>query len=177
MTRSPLWLRQLDLLVNENVTVGMSVPYLDDELSRAIEPNAPPPMKRYEALKKAHEAGCRLYVAVAPTPPMMGEDDFKRHLERLLECDPEVIFWEPINARGTNGTRMKLAGLDFVDSIMTRERWAQNYLRQWEAVTNAATLLGCADRLHIWVDAALKGYVSDERLAYWMSRPTVEKWG
>lgn len=99
LTRSPLWVNDMDILRNPNVIVGMSIPYLNDTLSRKIEPQAPPPSKRYEALLKGNEEGCRLYVAVAPTPPNMTLSDFKAHLDKLMKVNPEIIFWEPINAR------------------------------------------------------------------------------
>lgn len=176
LTRSPLWLKDIDLLCNKNVTVGMSLPYLDDELSRQIEPHAPLPSARYEALLKGHQAGCRLYVAVAPTPPSMTLDDFKIHVEKIMRIKPEVIFWEPINARGSNGRRMAAQGLDFVDSIMTRDLWAASFIRQWENIELAARQLGCLKKLHIWVDLELKSYLDNKRLDKWLYRPTPEKW-
>lgn len=176
LTRGLLWTADLDILANPNVTVGMSLPYINDDLSRQIEPQAPPPSQRYQALLKGSKAGCRLYIALAPTPPMMGKDDFKKHLESLLLLNPEVIFWEPINARGTNGKRMIAAGLDFAKSIMERDAWANCFLKQWEAIEKAAENLGCIDRLHIWPDQELKSYVDSSILDYWWYKPTVEKW-
>ncbi len=125
LTRSPLWINDLDILCHKNVTVGMSLPILDDELSRQIEPFAPLPSSRYKALASGHREGCRLYVAVAPTPPQMKLEDFKRHLEKVMALQPEVIFWEAINARGANAQRMRLAGLDFADSISCKKQWAE----------------------------------------------------
>jgi DNA repair photolyase len=119
LTRSPLWIEDLDILIHRNVTVGMSLPHLNDELSRQIEPNAPPPSLRYQALLEGHKAGCRIYVAVAPTPPHMSLDDFKIHLEKIIHPNPEVIFWEPINARGSNGKRMLAAG--FADRFICND--------------------------------------------------------
>lgn len=176
LTRGLLWTADLDILAHSNVTVGMSLPYGDDDLSRQIEPQAPPPSKRYQALLRGSKAGCRLYVAVAPTPPMMDKDDFKKHLDRLLLLNPEVIFWEPINARGTNGKRMLAAGLNFAKSVMEKDAWAACFLKQWEAIEAAAEDLGCIDRLHIWPDQELKGYVDSSILDYWWYKPTVEKW-
>ena len=150
LTRGLAWTQDLDVLVDSNVTVGMSLPYMDDEMSRKIEPQAPLPSHRYQALMTGRNAGCRVYVAMAPTPPMMTEDDFKRHLERVLLVDPEVIFWEPINARGTNGKRMAAAGLSFVSSVMEKEAWAATFLKQWEAIEAAAKHLGCLERIHVW---------------------------
>jgi DNA repair photolyase len=176
LTRSPSWLNDLDVLNCPNVTVGMSLPILDDELSRKIEPFAPPPTERYKAMLVGHQAGCRLYVAVAPTPPDITLDDFKRHLEKLMYFNPEVIFWEPINARGTNGKRMVAAGLEFARFVMTKSSWAKNFIQQWDYIETAAKEIGCTDRLHIWVDSELKGYVEQSRLEEWLYRPTVERW-
>jgi DNA repair photolyase len=176
LTRSPLWVNDLDILKHPNVIVGMSLPYLSDELSRQIEPNAPLPSERYKAFIKGYETGCRLYVAVAPTPPSMTLDDFKKHLYEIMKFNPEVIFWEPINARGTNGKRMIAAGLEFTTSIMTRNSWAEYFKRQWNDIEEAAREVGCLDRLHIWPDPELRGYVDDAKLDNWLYRPTVEKW-
>lgn len=176
LTRSPLWIHDLDILVHPNVTVGMSLPHFDDSLSRLIEPNAPPPSERFKALLSGREAGCRLYIASAPTPPNMQKIDFTRYLERVASLEPEVIFWEPINARGTNGSRMQKAGIDFVDSITSQVSWANNFLRQWEMLDNAAKEAGCTDKLHIWPDKALKKFTDPQRVEYWINRPTVEKW-
>ena len=176
LTRSPLWVKDIDLLRHPNVTVGMSLPYLNDELSRQIEPYSPVPSVRYKALLEGYQAECRLYVAVAPTPPNMHKDDFKRHLEKIMCINPEVIFWEPINARGSNGKRMEAAGLDFTHSIMTRDLWAESFIRQWENIEAAAFELQCIEKLHIWVDPELKSYINNEKLDRWLYRPTVEKW-
>lgn len=176
LTRGLLWVKDLELLNNPNVIVGMSLPYLDDDLSHKIEPQSPPPSERYKTLEKGHEEKCRLYVALAPTPPSMTLDHFKRHLEKIMRVDPEVIFWEPINARGTNGKRMIAAGLEFASSIMTKSSWAECFIRQWEQIEAAARELGCIERLHIWPDPELKGYVDSDKIDYWLYKPTVEKW-
>ncbi|MBE8987117.1 MULTISPECIES: radical SAM protein [unclassified Nostoc] len=176
LTRSPLWVNDINIFKDPNVIVGMSLPYLDDELSRQIEPQAPLPSERYKALIKGHKAGCRLYVAIAPTPPNMNLDDFKRHLYKIMQFDPEVIFWEPINARGTNGKRMIAAGLEFASSIMTKSSWGECFKRQWDDIEAAAREVGCEDRLHIWPDPELRGYVDEAKIAYWLYKPTVEKW-
>jgi len=176
LTRSPLWLKDLELLNHPNVTVGMSIPFLDNDLSRQIEPNAPPPTERYKALLEGSKQGCRVYVAVAPTPPMMKVEHFTFTLEQLMNVNPEVIFWEPINARGSNGKRMAKAGLEFVHSIIDKQSWANNFIQQWADIEVAANNVGCVDRLHIWADSELTGFVQHSTLDYWWYRPTIEKW-
>lgn len=176
LTRGLLWVNDLDILVHPDVTVGMSIPYSNDTLSRQIEPASPPPSHRMKALLKGYKAGCRLYVAVAPTPPQLTQDDFTQHLEQLLQFNPEVIFWEPINARGTNGRRMIAAGLDFIKSVINKKSWADSFIKQWSDIETAASLVGCLERLHIWPDQELSEFVEDKILEYWWDRPTVEQW-
>lgn len=176
LTRSPLWLEDLDILSHKDVTVGMSLPYLDNQLSRQIEPSSPLPTSRYQALLKGADNNVRLYVAVAPTPPHMQLDDFKQHLEKIMCFNPEVIFWEPINARGSNGKRMLAAGLDFVEGVMTKKLWAECFTRQWRDIELAAIEVGCLNKLHIWVDPQLKGFVDDIELNKWLYKPTPERW-
>lgn len=173
LTRGVLWLDDLDLLTHSNVTIGMSIPHTDQSLSRIIEPHAPSPRVRLQVLAKGKAAGCRVYVAMAPTPPAMTAIEFKEHLERLLELQPEVIFWEPINARGKNGSRMLNAGLDYQ---MSRKAWAQNFLQQWQWLDEAATALNCSSLIHAWPDAGLQGALDQAVLESWWYRPTVECW-
>ena len=169
-------LEDLDILSHTNVTVGMSLPHLDHELSRQIEPSSPLPTSRYQALLKGAASNCRLYVAVAPTPPHMQKNDFKQHLEKIMHLNPEVIFWEPINARGSNGKRMLEAGLNFVGDVMTKKLWAECFVRQWRDIELAAEEVGCLNKLHIWVDPQLKGFVEDKELNKWLYKPTPENW-
>jgi DNA repair photolyase len=171
-----LWQNDLDILVNPNITLGMSIPCINDELLKKIEPKAPLSSERYKALEKAYQANCRLYVAMAPTPPMMTLDDFRFNLDKFMQINPELIFWEPINARGSNGQRMLAAGLDFAQSVMTKKSWAETFIRQWEFIETAATELECLDKIHIWPDPSLKGFVNEERINHWLYKPTLEKW-
>ena len=176
LTRSPLWTNDLDLLVNPLVTVGMSLPHLNDELSRKIEPQAPLPSDRLQALHQGNEAGSRIYVAMAPTPPssVMGKDDFDRHFEAIAPLEPETIFWEPINARGSNGKRMEQAGLEFVQEVSQKQAWADNFLLQWGWARDAATATGQGDRFYAWLDEGLRSHV--ENLDQYLYQPTLEVW-
>jgi DNA repair photolyase len=176
LTRSPLWIEDIDILNHPNVTVGMSIPFMDDELSKCIEPHSPPPSERYKALLEGYKHECRLYIAVAPTPPQLTFKDFVECLGRLMDVEPEVIFWEQINARGSNGQRMKSAGLDFVDLVMEKNSWAKHFIRQWGEIEDAADKLGCIEQLHIWPDSELTNFVDKSLLEYWWHRPSVEKW-
>lgn len=70
LTRSPLVLRDLDLLGRfSQVRVGLSVPTLDDEARRLMEPHAPPIPARLEALSRLRDAGLTTFVNYSPAYP------------------------------------------------------------------------------------------------------------
>jgi len=155
----------------------MSIPTLDDDLSRQMEPKAPRPSDRLRALKAGSEKGLRTFAAIAPTAPMVNAEGFKALLGELMECNPEVLFWEPVNARGTNAIRMMNAGISWVESVSSRKLWAENFARQYADLQKAAESLGILDKIHPWLDPELKKEgVLVKEVEKWLSRPTVEIW-
>lgn len=178
LTRSPLWIKDLDVLCHPNVTVGASIPHGNDLLSRQIEKHAPSPSSRLRALRKGKNAGCRIYVAMAPTPPLDVLEDgwLQSHLKTLAELDPELIFWEPINPRGSNLGRMEAAGLDWAKDLRG-DAWAREFTTQWELVDNFAENLGIRHKIHFWPDKNLIRYVPmTEEILSWIGKPTIETW-
>lgn len=70
LTRSPLVLRDLDLLGQlSQVRVGFSIPMLDDRLRRVLEPNAPAIPARLRALRKVSDAGIPTFANYTPACP------------------------------------------------------------------------------------------------------------
>lgn len=178
LTRSPLITRSLDLLANPNITVGMSLPHFDNNLARVLEPGAPRPTDRYAALLQARAAGCRVFVAMAPTPPTHRHDEFSAYLDQILKINPEVIFWEPINLRGSNAEKLRHK-VDWADSVSSRDRWAYNFDRQWRVLQNCAQKFGVEGLLHPWFDSGLKSAIEPAtwmEYQQWINHPTVEVW-
>ena len=77
ITRSPLVVRDLDVLVEASrralVSVSFSVPTLDERVWRATEPGTPPPHQRLRALARLVEAGVRASVSMAPILPGLSD--------------------------------------------------------------------------------------------------------
>ena len=73
ITRSPLIVRDLDLLAEAarraDLSVTFSVPTLDQQVWRATEPGTPPPHQRMRALRALVDAGIRTSVGMAPILP------------------------------------------------------------------------------------------------------------
>src|SRR5690242_11066805 len=90
-TKSTLILRDLDLLVplarRHRLSVHITVTTVDSRLARLLEPKAPPPLKRLEAVRQLVSAGIRTGVNAAPIIP--GLTDAPAQLEALARVAAE----------------------------------------------------------------------------------------
>ncbi|MGN7360213.1 SPL family radical SAM protein [Paenibacillus sp. SAF-054] len=87
-TRSPLILRDLDLLSQMDVTsVNISLNTLDTGIIRMMEPGAPLPFKRLEAVRRLSESGVRTGLFIAPILPYL--TDSREQMEELMTAAKE----------------------------------------------------------------------------------------
>jgi DNA repair photolyase len=109
LTRSPLVLRDLDLLAAAAaapISVGLSIPTDDDRIRQVVEPNAPPIGARLETLKKLHGAGIPTWVFVAPMLPLKA-----RNLAAAIAPYADYVMLDPLNYRSQ------------VRSLFHRQQW------------------------------------------------------
>ncbi len=72
LTRSPLVQRDIPLLKGfDDVKVGLSIPTVDDDARRLIEPTAPPIQGRLNTIQALDEAGLDPFVNLAPAYPLL----------------------------------------------------------------------------------------------------------
>lgn len=71
VTKSDLVIRDLDILRRTSTVVSMTVTTLKEDLSRLIEPHAPTPSRRLEALRKVAEEGIPTVVRIDPIIPSL----------------------------------------------------------------------------------------------------------
>lgn len=186
LTRNPiLALQDLDTFQNgeEYVTIGSSIPCMDPEQVGAIEPGAPSPEHRLRGLKEFNDYGVQTFVSMSPTYPTQDKEDLRAQLQKIAECEPAVIFHEPINPRGGNFEltvqaareegEYKLA--EKLDQLRDRGAWieyATNHLRWVQELGKELDL-----PVHLWPDKQLIKYVSDEQAVWlqsWRERQSPE---
>ncbi len=92
ITRSPMIVRDLDVLVEAtsraDVAVVFSVPTLDREVWRRTEPGTPPPERRLEAVQRLVDAGIKAGIGMAPILP--GISDRPEQIERVVRAAREA---------------------------------------------------------------------------------------
>jgi len=96
LTKSPLVLRDLDLLVaaaeRAPVSVNLSIGTLDERVWRATEPGTPHPRRRVEAVRELNAAGIPSGVLVAPIIPELS--DAPEQLDEVVSAcvDAGAVF-------------------------------------------------------------------------------------
>lgn len=172
LTRSPAVVRDLDVFKAADglVTVGSSIPCLDEKLVRAIEPGAPAPSTRLNALEEISNAGAPVYVSMSPTYPTQDEADLRNLLEEFKDrLNPDVVFHEPINPRGANFDMtveaIREAGLhekanEFA-KLKDRDQWVGYSVQQLETVKRIGEEIGIP--IHLWPDKQLVKYLDGDR--------------
>lgn len=157
------------------LTIGTSVPTLDDRAAKAIEPRAPTPEHRLRGLQNIADAGVPVYVSMSPTYPTMGRGDLLSLLEAIMEVGPSVVFHEPINPRKGNMGDCQSAAADAGRADLAREfqrlqgsrsEWAAYARRQFYLVQLIAERLDAP--IHLWPDEALPDHVDGEQWAWWL---------
>ncbi len=120
LTRSPLVVRDLDILAGASgVSVGFSIPTDDEAVRRVTEPQAPPIPARIAALKQVAEAGVRPWVFIAPMLPMN-----PARLVELIAPYAERVRLDPLNYRRQVQSLFHQQGWDYAltDAYATATR-------------------------------------------------------
>jgi len=102
VTKSNLVVRDLDLLqavaARNRLSVHITITTLDADLARILEPRAPRPDLRMDAVRTLRQAGVRVGVSCSPVVP--GITDSPKDLESLLrsaaEAGAEYVFANPL---------------------------------------------------------------------------------
>lgn len=83
LTKSDLILRDLDLYKELKGEVGITVTSVNDDISRMLEPGAPLPGKRLEALRRLAGEGLNAYALIGPLLPLLTDRDIDDMVEAL----------------------------------------------------------------------------------------------
>ena len=82
--------RDIDVLVDlkrtAQASVLLSIPFIDSDLCRLIEPGAPTPERRFAAMQKLAEAGIAVGIMTAPIIPGLNDRDLPALLSRAADC-------------------------------------------------------------------------------------------
>lgn len=187
LTRNPILALQDDDVfrsAGDHVTIGSSIPSFEAGEVASIEVGAPSPEHRLRGLKEFDDMGVQTFVSMSPTYPTQDRADLRQHMERIAECNPSVVFHEPINPRGGNFEMTIEAAREAgekelateLDRIRNREQWLEYSLEQFVAVQEIGADLGIP--VQLWPDRQHIKYTGgaiSEWLQAWKDRQSPER--
>lgn len=104
VTKSYLIVRDLELLRGlsavARLRVYFSVPFANDEISRAIEPHAPPTSRRFLAMRQFADAGIEVGAMIAPLIPGLNDRDIPELVARSAENGARLAAYVPLRLPG-----------------------------------------------------------------------------
>ena len=104
VTKSALIRRDVDVLqrlaADASVTVFFSIPFADYDIARALEPFAPSPNARFEAMRTLADSGIQVGIGIAPTIPGL-TTDIPGLLQRAKDCGAARAFINMLRLPGS----------------------------------------------------------------------------
>jgi len=99
-TKSPLILRDKDLIKPERFDVGVTITTLDDDLARKLEPKAPSPSSRVQVIEEFYDRGVNTWIFLGPIIPEINDDDDKiLQLIDLAKKTKSELICDKLNLR------------------------------------------------------------------------------
>lgn len=124
ITRSPLIVRDIDVLqhaaARAGAEVSFSVPTLEREVWRKTEPGAAPPLQRLKALEKLAAAGISAGVGVAPILPGLsdGPEQLAAVVRAAKEAGAKHLWAKVLDLRpGTREHFLECLARDFPEQV------------------------------------------------------------
>ena len=109
VTKSDIVLRDADLLRNMDCVLSFTITSLRPQIYKKLEPNAPPPERRLDALKKLAEAGIPCTVRLDPLIPFVNEGDIEQVVEAAASCGAAHITSSTFKPRPDSWRRVTSA--------------------------------------------------------------------
>ncbi len=106
-TKSVMFLKDMDLLEELarvcGVQVRISLISPSKPLARQLEPYAPTPQKRFEALARCREAGCSTAVLMMPVLPYLTDsiEEIKKLYQEASHAGVQAVVAAPLRLRGS----------------------------------------------------------------------------
>ncbi len=105
VTKSFLVVRDADLLAELNnmasAKVFVSIPFYDARSAKLMEPQTPPPSRRFEAVRRLSEAGVPVGVFVAPIIPGLNDRDVPQILEEAAAAGAQSASYTALRLPGS----------------------------------------------------------------------------
>lgn len=126
VTKSDLVVRDIDLLASGASVVSITITTLEEPLAARLEPRAPPPSRRLEAVEKLSSARIPVVVRLDPLVPGLNDapESVREVLEAVASAGAKHVVCSTYKARPDSLRRLTEAFPDLVPRL--RELYVEN---------------------------------------------------
>ena len=107
ITKSDLVTRDLDLLLKLRTAVTITITTLNGDITRKLEPNAPSPSRRLNAVSKLSSEGVPTGVRVDPIIPFINDDGLEDLLREIRDAGARHVTASTLKPRWDGWKRLK----------------------------------------------------------------------
>lgn len=124
ITKSDLVARDADIIAAGNCSVSFTITTLDEEVSRKLEPSAPPPSRRLEAMRLLTQRGVPCSTRLDPIIPFLNDRDLEPVVRASAEAGARHVTASTYKARPDNFHRVTTSFPEFTEKL-TDLYWAR----------------------------------------------------
>jgi len=107
VTKSNLVVRDLDILKKARAAVSITVTTLDEKKAKRLEPDAPPPEKRLEAIEYLSKNGIPTIARIDPIIPLINDTEIDELVKAVVEAGAKHIVSSTYKVKLDNWKRME----------------------------------------------------------------------
>ncbi len=107
LTKSPLILRDIDLLSQLKCMITLSISSLNDQVVRIFEPKVPSPTDRLQTVHKLRSQGIKAGLALMPILPYIVESELESIIKTAHSVDAEYLLHKHLELKGDQGRQFK----------------------------------------------------------------------
>lgn len=121
MTKSDLFLRDTDILMDMHHAIGVTVTNVDDAVSKRTEPGAPLPSCRLKAMRDAVDSGLAVYGLIGPIMSTV-EGKEQELVDAVVSTGIRAVCIDRLNTRPLLGERLSRMGISSSERSVTKVR-------------------------------------------------------
>jgi len=128
VSKSDLMVRDIDVFRLGRVTVSITITTLDSKLSKLIEPNAPEPSRRIEAIRRLSKHGIPVSVRIDPVIYGLNDDpsELRELVDTIVDAGALHVVTSTYKVKLDNLARMSASFPDLAS------KWRKLYFREGE---------------------------------------------
>ncbi|MBS7643416.1 radical SAM protein [Candidatus Bathyarchaeota archaeon] len=117
ITKSDLVVRDLDIIRKGNCSVSISITTIDDKVAQRLEPGAPSPKRRLDAIRRLVMAGVPCTIRVDPIIPSINDEKLEEIVKKVSQAGASHLVASTYKAKRDSFNRLVNTFPEFKETL------------------------------------------------------------